>query len=166
MPKNKPYYYLGESLGIEGTILSCYHLVHQRRYMYNTKINLLNIFTQQIWRLYCDSCAMNGDKAAAYQSFSKYWLQLQPNIRIGKPMSDLCWTCQQNSTMIAQSINKSEEEKSEVNCIHFSTTMSRQFFGNNTEPQLQSYNVPYNWNIWAGKFCDTLVVHPNLTCQI
>ena len=86
------------------------------------------IFTQQIWRLYCDSCAMNGDKATAYQSFCKYWLQLQPNIRIGKPMSDLCWTCQQNSTMIARSINKSEEEKSEVNCILFSTTMSHQYF--------------------------------------
>ena len=31
-----------------------------------------------------------------------------------KPMSDLCWVCQQNSAAIMRAANTPEEEKSEV----------------------------------------------------
>ena len=37
-----------------------------------------------------------------------------PHIVVGKPMSDLCWTCQQNSNIILKAVNKSTEEKSAV----------------------------------------------------
>ena len=80
-------------------------------------MNLPMSFVQQVWRLYCDSCAVSGEKAAAYKTFCKYWMQLLPHIRVGKPMTDLCWTCQQNSTLITRSINKSEEEKSQVHNV-------------------------------------------------
>ena len=38
-----------------------------------------------------------------------------PFIIVGKPMSDLCWQCQQNSSLIMKAVNKSAREKSEVN---------------------------------------------------
>ena len=38
-----------------------------------------------------------------------------PFIIVGKPMSDLCWQCQQNSSLTMKAVNKSAREKSEVN---------------------------------------------------
>ena len=37
-----------------------------------------------------------------------------PDIIVTKPMSDLCWTCQQNNSLIQRSSNKPEEEKSKT----------------------------------------------------
>ena len=52
--------------------------------------------------------------AAAYTTFCRLWRQLTPQIMVMKPMSDLCWVCQQNSRAIMRSANTPEEEKSQV----------------------------------------------------
>ncbi len=56
-------------------------------------------------------------RVAGYKSFRNIWNQFVPLIVVTKPASDLCWVCQQNSTLIMRSANKSEEEKSEVSLI-------------------------------------------------
>jgi hypothetical protein len=68
-----------------------------------------------VWNLY-HAAAENapGVKAANYSSFCSLWKQLLPQILVCKPMSDLCWTCQQNSTTLMRAHNRSIEEKSEV----------------------------------------------------
>ena len=38
-------------------------------------------------------------------------------VQVVKPMSDLCWTCQKNSSLIMWAHNRPVEEKTEVN-IH------------------------------------------------
>ena len=57
---------------------------------------------------------MIGIYDVAYTTFCNYWQTLLPHIVVGKPMSDLCRTCQQNSNIILKAVNKSTEEKSAV----------------------------------------------------
>ena len=40
-----------------------------------------------------------------------------------KPMSDLCWICQQNSTAISRSANRPVEEKTQVHSIAVATSI-------------------------------------------
>ena len=47
-------------------------------------------------------------------TFRKLWKQLLPYVVVCKPMSDLCWTCQQNNSRIVRQVNVPEDEKSEV----------------------------------------------------
>ena len=61
-----------------------------------------------LWELYLQAAASSSVRAVAYPTFT----QLLP-----KPMSDLCWVCQQNSTAIMRAANRPEEEKSTVS-IH------------------------------------------------
>ena len=63
---------------------------------------------------YQAACETAGIRAAAYNTFCRLWRELLPHIRVMKPMTDLCPTCQQNSTAIMRSANLPEEEKSEV----------------------------------------------------
>ena len=72
---------------------------------------------QKVWSLYNESCSASRITPVAYTTFADYWLKLLPHIRVGKPMTDLCWVCQQNSTRLTRSMNKSEDEKSEVGII-------------------------------------------------
>ena len=67
-----------------------------------------------IWELYLQAAATSLMRAVAYSTFTQLWRQLLPNIVVMKPMSDLCWVCQQNSTAITRSANRPEEEKSTV----------------------------------------------------
>ena len=53
-------------------------------------------------------------RAAAYTTFCRLWKQLLPSIVLMKPMSDLCWQCQQNSSAILRAANCSEGEKSDT----------------------------------------------------
>ena len=50
----------------------------------------------------------------AYPAWCRVWKQFLPHVVVARPMTDLCWTCQQNSTAIICSANLSEEEKTEV----------------------------------------------------
>ena len=69
---------------------------------------------KSIWRQYCDTCDSLSAHAAAYSTFCRVWQKFLPHIVVSRPMTDLCWRCQQNSTAIVRSVNLSEGEKSEV----------------------------------------------------
>ena len=57
-------------------------------------------------------------KAVCYSLCCALWKQLTPQVVVTRPMSDLCWMCQQISTLIMRAHNQPVEEKSEVNIIH------------------------------------------------
>ena len=58
-------------------------------------------------------------RAVAYSTFTQLWRQLLPHVVVMKPMSDLCWVCQQNSTAIMRAANRPDEEKSIVSeCVY------------------------------------------------
>ena len=67
-----------------------------------------------IWKLYLQAAANSVMRAVAYSTFTQIWCQLLPYIVVMKPMSDLCWVCQQNSTAITRAANRPEEEKTIV----------------------------------------------------
>lgn len=46
-------------------------------------------------------------------SFYEFWKKLCPFIITAKPMSDLCWTCQKNNTLIYRSANLTDANKCE-----------------------------------------------------
>ena len=65
-----------------------------------------------IWESY--SSSIQEGRKVGYRSFRNIWTKYMPEIIITKPMSDLCWSCQKNNTLIMRSVNKSEEEISKV----------------------------------------------------
>ena len=82
----------------------------------DTDVKLLPSSTTKhsIWELYLQAAAADSMRAVAYSTFTQLWRQLLPNIVVMKPMSDLCWVCQQNSVAITRSANRPVEEKSVV----------------------------------------------------
>ena len=69
-----------------------------------------------VWQQYCASLQSlsTTHHQAAYSTFCSIWWRVVPQVIITKPMSDLCWICQQNSTAIMRAVNQPEEQKSEV----------------------------------------------------
>ena len=65
-----------------------------------------------IWQLYNAAVSAEDIRTMAYSTFNKLWKSLLPYIILMRPMSDLCWTCQQNSTAILRAANKPDIEKS------------------------------------------------------
>ena len=66
-----------------------------------------------IWSTYFQAAQQDPEvHAVAYTTFCHLWRQLLPSIRLMKPMTDLCWTCQKNSTAILRSANFPDKEKS------------------------------------------------------
>lgn len=70
-----------------------------------------------VWEQYAMSSAEANLKAAAYTTFLRYWRELAPRIMVMKPMTDLCWVCQKNSSAIMKSRNTPVETKSKVRYI-------------------------------------------------
>ena len=59
-----------------------------------------------IWELYHRTASESeGARAVCYSLFCRLWQQLIPQVVVTKPMSDLCWTFQQNSTLIMRAHN-------------------------------------------------------------
>ena len=75
---------------------------------------------RNVWLVYQAATRELSHKTAAYSTFCKLWKQLLPQIVVARPMTDLCLTCQQNSTAIIRSANLCEEVKSEVRrvCVY------------------------------------------------
>ena len=75
---------------------------------------------RNVWLVYQAAIRELSHKTAAYSTFCKLWKQLLPQIVVARPMTDLCLTCQQNSTAIIHSANLCEEVKSEVRrvCVY------------------------------------------------
>ena len=67
-----------------------------------------------IHRLYEQSAESTGLPVVSYSKFVTMWNELRPLVRITKPMTDLCHTCQKNNSNIYQSANLPDEEKSEI----------------------------------------------------
>jgi len=83
----------------------------------STEVKLLpsSVSKRSIWKLYHDSSDSACDmKSVPHSTFNKLWKSLVSSITIMKPMSDLCWTCQQNSTAILRAANRPLLEKTET----------------------------------------------------
>ena len=67
-----------------------------------------------VWMQYSETCEQLAVRALAYSTFCKVWSQFLRHVVVARPMTDLCWKCQQNSTAIVRSANLSDEEKTQV----------------------------------------------------
>ena len=67
-----------------------------------------------VHRLYEQSAESAGIPVVSYSKFVEVWNKLRPHIRITKPMTDLCHTCQKNNSNIYRSANLPDEEKSAI----------------------------------------------------
>ena len=68
-----------------------------------------------VWQVYSAACEAFGEQAVCYSKFVDLWLQFQPDVVVAKPMTDLCLTCQQNTTKPLRAANLPETNKSD--CI-------------------------------------------------
>ena len=73
-----------------------------------------SVTKRAVWMLYQNTANTLSMRNVAYSTWCQYWKKFLPHVIVARPMTDLCWTCQQNSTAIIRSVNLSEEEKSEV----------------------------------------------------
>ena len=65
-----------------------------------------------VWRAFKLSCEGANKQAISYSKFINLWEQFHPNVVVAKPMTDLCFTCQQNTSKLLRSANLPEREKS------------------------------------------------------
>ena len=82
-----------------------------------TDIKLLPSSTskRRIWKFYHESVqSINAVHSVAYSTFNKLLKSLLPSKICMKPMTDLCWTCQKNSTAIVRAANSSDIEKNDT----------------------------------------------------
>lgn len=87
-----------------------------------------------VWRAFKTVCEATGKQVVGYTSFTKLWQQFHPDLLIAKPMTDLCLTCQQNSSKLLRSANLPDNEKSHcvlaqqehLNCVQ----TEREFYRN------------------------------------
>ena len=77
----------------------------------------------KVWELYQQAAATGSTRPVCYSIFTSLWRQLLPQVVVMKPMSDLCWLCQQNSIAITRSANRPEEEKTLVHNIVVTTSI-------------------------------------------
>ena len=91
----------------------------------------------QAYHLYEASANTAGHRVVAASTFKKLWLELCPFIVVARPVTDLCWRCQQNSTNIYRSANLTLEEKGELlqeHAAHLSQVdAERQFYKRQVE---------------------------------
>ena len=70
---------------------------------------------RQVWEGYHQAASQSQEtEAVCYSLFCSLWRQLTPQVLVMRPMSYLCWVCQQNSTLITRAHNRPVEEKTEV----------------------------------------------------
>ena len=70
-----------------------------------------------VWEIYEETATTYSMSQVSYPTWCRCWSHFARHVVVGRPMSDLCLVCQQNSTAIVRSANLSEEEKSEVGCV-------------------------------------------------
>ena len=66
-----------------------------------------------VWKSFKRACEESNKQAVSYTKFTDLWKQFHPNIAVAKPKTDLCFTCQQNTSKLLRAANLPEEEKSE-----------------------------------------------------
>ena len=106
-----------EFLATKEMICNYYHPVQLRRLYPGpstaTLDNLTLFLPKAGWIEYKMACEASGVRAAGLCSFRQHWRKLMPQIKVMKPMSDLCWECQQNSVAIMRAANLHISDKSE-----------------------------------------------------
>ena len=58
-------------------------------------------------------CKVAGKQAVSYSKFIDLWQQFHPSIIVAKPMTDLCLTCQENTSKLLRAANLPDHEKSQ-----------------------------------------------------
>ena len=71
-----------------------------------------------VWLLFQECTTSLSARPVSYSTFCRVWRNFLGHVVVCKPMSDLCATCQRNSTAIVRSVNMGEEDKSEVLSTH------------------------------------------------
>lgn len=66
-----------------------------------------------VWRCFQRACEESNKQAVCYTKFIDLWKQFFPNVVVAKPMTDLCFICQQNTSKLVRAANLPEEEKSQ-----------------------------------------------------
>ena len=66
-----------------------------------------------VWRCFQRACEESNKQAVCYTKFNDLWKQFFPNVVVAKPMTDLCFICQQNTSKLVRAANLPEEEKSQ-----------------------------------------------------
>ena len=66
-----------------------------------------------VWKSFKRACEESNKQAVSYTKFTDLWKQFYPNVVVSKPMTDLCFTCQQNTSKLLRAGNLPEEEMSE-----------------------------------------------------
>ena len=66
-----------------------------------------------VWRVYNATCETSDMRAISRRKFLQLWEEFYPNVVIAKPMTDLCLTCQENTTQLQRASNLSDREKLE-----------------------------------------------------
>ena len=110
-----------------------------------------SISKRTVWRTYQQaSGAESNVRNVAYSTFCRLWRTLLPSVIIMKPMSDLCWTCQQNSAAVIRMANCSEEEKSDALKVaeeHLRVVeVERKYYKSTVETCRQSVRAHYTVN--------------------
>ena len=68
-----------------------------------------------VWKSFKKACEESNKQAVSYTKFIDLWKRFHPNVVVAKLMTDLCFTCQQNTSKLLRAANLPEAEKSE--CI-------------------------------------------------
>ena len=66
-----------------------------------------------VWKTFKRACEDSSKQAVCYTKFIELWKQFHPNVVVAKPMTDLCFTCQDNTSKLLRAANLPEAEKSE-----------------------------------------------------
>ncbi len=76
-----------------------------------TDIKLLpsSVTKRNIWKEYIQAMIECDQRGASYRTFCRRWNELLPSLVVMKPLTDLCWTCQQRGEALKAA---SLEEKS------------------------------------------------------
>ena len=64
-----------------------------------------------VWHVYTATCEASRERAICYKKFVDLWQQFHTNVVVVKPMTDLCLTCQQNTTTLFASSKPSRARK-------------------------------------------------------
>ena len=93
----------------------------------NDDIKLLSSseMKMSVWREYKKVCEETEKLSVCYTKFINLWQQFHPSVVVAKPLSDLCITCQQNTSKLVRSANLPDREKTQcvlvqqehLNCV-------------------------------------------------
>lgn len=86
-----------------------------------------------VWCSFQTASEAADKQAVSYSKFIDLWEQFHPTVVVAKPMTDLCFTCQQNTSKLLRSANLPESEKSacvqsqqeHLNCVQIERELYR-----------------------------------------